>query len=196
MFDKYQNKYRIPSARLQNWDYGSNAIYFVTICTQNRVCCFGDVENGAMVLAEIGDVARQCWYNIPNHFPFVALGEFVVMPNHVHGIIVIDKPVNVETQNFASPHPNIAPLPTNFASLQPGNKFGPQSQNLASIVRGFKIGVTKFARANNIGFDWQSRYHDHVVRNDESFQRISNYIATNPQRWHDDKFYDCGSRTP
>lgn len=104
MTDKFQNKYRIPSARLQNWDYGSNAMYFVTICTAHREYYFGNIinvetpESGVstttptMELSEIGEMAYRFWTEIPNHFPFVELGEFVVMPNHVHGIIIINKP--------------------------------------------------------------------------------------------------------
>ncbi len=89
--DKFQNKYRVPSARLQNWDYGRNAAYFVTICTADREHYFGKIENEEMILSEIGKNAYECWLEIPEHFPFVKLDVHVVMPNHVHGIIVIDK---------------------------------------------------------------------------------------------------------
>lgn len=147
MSDKFQGKYRIPSTRLPNWDYGCNAMYFVTICTAHRECYFGNIvetQNLAslrsqMELSEIGKIAHRFWTEIPNHFPFVELGEFVVMPNHIHGIIIIDKQnggngdATVETQNFASLPP--PPSPQNHA-----NTFGPQSQNLASIIRGYKTG--------------------------------------------------------
>jgi len=93
MTDKFQGKYRIRSARLQNWDYGWNAMYFVTICTQGRACFFGDVVGKKMELTRIGEIAERYWNEIPQHFPFVKLDQYVVMPNHVHGIIVIDKPV-------------------------------------------------------------------------------------------------------
>ena len=102
MTEKFQNKYRISSARLQNWDYGSDAAYFVTICTQNREHYFGEIFNGVMQLSEIGEMANKFWLEIPNHFPFVELDEFVVMPNHVHGIIIINKPVSVETRHALS----------------------------------------------------------------------------------------------
>lgn len=208
MSDKFQNKYRISSTRLKNWDYGSNAIYFVTICTQNREHYFGNITDEKMQLSETGKIAQHFWVEIPNHFLFVKLGEFVVMPNHVHGIIIIDKTENndpvdcgidgdvsdgvtEETQNFASLPPPNPPNPPSSSNPPPtrGNIFGPQSQNLASIIRGYKIGVTKFARNNNIPFSWQSRFHDHIIRNNESFQRISNYIINNPVNWRDDKFY-------
>jgi len=179
MTDKYQNKYRIASARLPQWDYGWNAAYFVTICTHSREHYFGDIINGRTQLSEIGHLANKYWLEIPEHFPFVELDAFVVMPNHVHGILIINKPNDerhVETQNFAS-------LP-----FESRNKFGPQSQNLASIIRGFKIGVTKNARKILAGFAWQSRFHDHIIRNNKSFNQIQEYIISNPQNWKKDKF--------
>ncbi len=135
MSRRFQNKYRIESARLSSWNYGWNGAYFVTICTQNRELFFGEISKRKMHLSEIGRITDTCWKDIPNHFPFVHLGEFVVMPNHVHGIIIVDKPNDgtVETQDFAS-LPNLKQTPQ--------NEFGPQSKNLASIIRGFKIGVT------------------------------------------------------
>jgi len=181
MSDKYKGRYRIESARLKNWDYGWNAAYFVTICTHGREHYFGDIINGRMQLSEIGHLANKYWSEIPKHFPFVELDSFVVMPNHVHGIVIINKPNDeryVETQNFAS-------LPS-----ESRNKFGPQSKNLASIIRGFKIGVTKNARIINADFAWQSRYYDHIIRNDESLFRIRDYIKNNPLKWMKDKFYE------
>lgn len=199
--DKYQNKYRISSARAPFWDYGWNAAYFVTICTHNRVCWFGKIVEAQhsglpkqMQLSEIGKIAEQCWQEIPGHFPFVELGAFVIMPDHVHGIVIIDKPDdgrndgnenenNAETQNPAETQ--------DFASLQndtnkPKNKFGPQSKNLASIIRGFKIGVTKNARCIDPEFSWQSRYHDHIIRNGKSYDNISRYIINNPAKWNEE----------
>ncbi|CAN5544097.1 hypothetical protein BH23BAC1_BH23BAC1_45930 [soil metagenome] len=126
----YKNKYRIETARLQGWDYGSNASYFVTICTKEREHFFGEIADGKMILSELGKCADKCWQEITKHFPFVVLDEYVVMPNHIHGIVIIDKPADVETQNFASLPP---PPPS-----QSKNKFGPQSQNLGSNIRGSK----------------------------------------------------------
>jgi len=184
--DKYRNKYRIASARAQWWDYGWNGAYFVTICTHNREHFFGEIADGVMTLSAMGHIANSCWYEIPNHFPFVELGAHVIMPNHVHGIVMINKP-NVETQNFAS-LPASSPL-VPPASDKPKNQFGPQSKNLASIIRGFKIGVTQNARQIHADFAWQPRFHDHIIRNDAEYQRISNYIINNPANWQDDKLY-------
>ncbi len=104
----FKNKYRIPTFRLQKWDYSRNGYYFVTICVKNLDSVFGRFEHGKMILSDIGKIAEQCWREIPVHFPFVILDEFIIMPNHVHGIILIDNDDyidienNGETQNLAS----------------------------------------------------------------------------------------------
>jgi putative transposase len=126
--EKFRGKYRIPPARLQTWDYGSNALYFITICTKNRKHFFGEIANGQMMLSEIGRLAEKYWHEIPEHFPFVILDEFVVMPNHIHGIIEIaktngatetnDAVNNVETQNFASLQPPPPPPPPPIHSIK------------------------------------------------------------------------------
>ncbi|ASB50581.1 transposase [Alkalitalea saponilacus] len=90
MADKFQNKYRIESTRLQNWDYGWNAAYFITICTKSRVHYFGDIVNSKVNLSGIGIIAEQLWYEIVNHVKNVELDEFVVMPNHIHGILILN----------------------------------------------------------------------------------------------------------
>jgi len=104
--DKFRNKYRIPSSRKPDWDYRKQAIYFVTICTYKRTCYFGKVENGKMMLSETGKIASKHWIDIPNHFPFIELINFVVMPNHIHGLLEIhdnngdirvDPPQSVDT---------------------------------------------------------------------------------------------------
>jgi REP element-mobilizing transposase RayT len=171
--NKFQNKYKVKSARLPEYDYSTVGYYCITICTQNKKCYFGRIIGHEVQLSEIGKIARQCWVDIPIHFPHVSLDTFIIMPNHVHGIICIN---NVETQNFAS--------------LQiTKNVFGPQSKNLASIVRGYKIGVQKLATVNNIPFSWQPRFYDHVIRNKKSLQNIRQYIASNVEKWLMDEMY-------
>ena len=172
----FNNKYRVESTRLKRWDYSSPGAYFITIVTKNRACYFGNVEDGDMYLNELGEIAKQCFKKIPKHFPFISLDAFVIMPNHVHGIIIID---DVEAQNLASlvKAQNLAPLPS------PKNQFGPQSKNLASIIRGYKIGVTNYANKNNIPFQWQSLYYDHIIRNKKSLNNIRQYIVQNPVNW-------------
>ena len=103
---KFQNKYRIPSARLENWDYGANGAYFITICTDKMQHYFGEVYERKMQLNELGKLAQDLWQEITNQFPYVELGNFVIMPNHMHGILIINKSVSVETRFIASPHEN------------------------------------------------------------------------------------------
>jgi len=199
--EKFQGKYRITTFRAPWHDYRCGA-YFVTICTKDREHYFGEIRNNEngdskMYLSPIGEMADECWRAIPQHFPHVQIPLWVVMPDHIHGIVIIDD--SVETQNVASLHDNetdqtknIASLhdnetdqTQNFASLQNNkpNKFGPQSKNLASVIRGFKIGVTKFARQNNIPFAWQSRYYDRIIRDSAEMNRIAEYIKNNVAEW-------------
>lgn len=94
MSQLYQNKYRIPSSRLQHWDYRSDGAYFITSCTQNRRHYFGEIENNEMQLNTIGKLAHQYWEEIPQHFPHIELGNFIIMPNHVHGILIVNHPIS------------------------------------------------------------------------------------------------------
>ena len=211
MAEKYQNKYRIPTARLQNWDYGSDAMYFVTICTACRECYFGNIVKGEMVLSELGKIIEPEWLETfeMRQDMNLQMGEYMVMPNHFHAIISIginkyNTKYNRGAVGNADGRDAMHRVSTNVTN-ETGvadeideskpidgvykNKFGPQSKNLASILRGFKSAVTTYARINTINFDWQPRFHDHIIRNNESFQRISKYIANNPANWKDDKFF-------
>jgi putative transposase len=92
MSDKYKGKYRNESARLQNWDYGSNAAYFITICTNDREHFFGEINNNKMWISPAGAIAYVLWFEIKNHVKNIDLGEFIVMPNHIHGILILIRP--------------------------------------------------------------------------------------------------------
>ena len=174
----FKNKYRIDTTRMQNWDYGWNSAYFVTMNILNRVHSFGKISNKEMILSEIGEIAHKYWEEIPKHFPFVKLGAFVAMPDHVHGIIIIDKPDGrkITTRNSQ----NIA---NELVVKKPKNQFGPQSQNLASIIRGYKIGVTKNARKIDQNFKWQRLYYSHVIMEPVEYMRMEKYIIDNPKNW-------------
>ncbi len=210
MTDKYKNKYRISSTRLQNWNYSWNGKYFVTICTGNRHCYFGDIIDGEMNLSEIGKIADKYWAEIPEHFPFVLLDEYIIMPNHVHGIVVINKQGNIKNGNgdlngdggsvvetrhclVSTTEPTEPTEPTK-KSDKPyttiGQKrFQNQGRNtLSSIIGSYKSVVTKYARNINPGFCWQSRFHDNVIQNYKSLCRIRNYIKNNPKNWKMDRF--------
>ncbi len=179
MADKFKNKYRISSTRLKSWDYASKAAYFITICTQNREHFFGEIRNGEMILSEIGEIAINEWLKTIElrEDMNIEIGEFVVMPNHFHAIIIIGD------NNYNN---NIS----NINNRLPKNQFGPQSKNLASIIRGFKSSITTHARKmGNTKFLWQPLYHDHIIRDSQSFDRIQKYIENNPKNWKEDKFH-------
>ncbi len=180
MPDKFKDKYRIESARLKNWDYGSKANYFVTICTKNREYFFGNIRNGEMVLNDIGIIVESEWEKSFEMRPDMNLfmGEYIVMPNHFHGIIGIgDNEYNSNRESNCRD------------AMHHVSTFGPQSKNLSSIIRGFKSGVTVGARLINPDFGWQARFHDHIIRDHNSFIRISEYIKNNPRNWHGDRFH-------
>jgi REP element-mobilizing transposase RayT len=198
MAEKFQNKYRVPSARLQHWDYGWDAAYFVTICTKDRECLFGEIVNGTMNLSGIGIIADVMWYEIKNHAKNIELGEFVVMPNHVHGIIILN---GNEEKNATGGGGNgndsdgTHVETTHALSLQSKTmgqqRFQNQGKNtLSSIVGGYKSAVTKHAHRLNFDFAWQSRFHEHIIRDEKSFQTISHYIINNPSNWPTDKFFE------
>jgi len=191
MTDKFQNTYRIPSARLQSWDYGSNGLYFITICTHNRECYFGEIENGEMHLSEIGRIVEKEWLKTFDMRPDMNLqmGVFVIMPNHFHAIIIIGKNGYNQRGDGRRDAMHCVFTETN-GNDKSKNQFGPQSKNLASIIRGFKIGVTQNARKLHADFAWQTRFHDHIIRNETSFKTIQTYINENPLKWADDKFYN------
>jgi len=195
MADKFQNRYRIASTRLPNWDYGSAGAYFVTICTQGRACYFGQVANGTVQLSAIGKMANQFWYEIKNHAPSVDLGAFVVMPNHVHGIIILNPDiVTVEArhalplqQQPKQPQPPQQPITGQTAAQK---RFrNPGENTVSSIVGSYKSAVSRQAHRLGYEFAWQSRFHDHIIRDEKSFQRISTYIENNPLNWREDEQY-------
>lgn len=225
--------HRRRSIRLKGYHYAQNGAYFVTLCTHNRECLFGDIVNGTMNLNGLGNVAKQCWEDIPKHFPHVELDEWVIMPNHIHGIICIVGAKNFSPQmhemgNDLVPfHNDAAQLPNDSSQIIDGfnathlgangsygasygaNDYLPlrqhgTSKTIGSIVRGFKIGVTKWARNVGANHDlfvaknfsphriWQRNYYEHIIRNEKSLHNIREYIFNNPKNWHLDKMYFSG----
>ncbi|RED24931.1 REP element-mobilizing transposase RayT [Flavobacterium cutihirudinis] len=192
--EKFQNKYRISSIRAQWWDYGWNGAYFITICTQDRKHYFGEIQNNKMILSAAGIIADLLWHQIPTHHKNVELGDFVVMPNHIHGILIIDKKSNNIDLDFAN-DANIVQtghaLSQHALSLQnPGSqRFQNIGKNtISSIVGSYKSAVTK--HANRLGYphQWQKLFYDNIIRNNNDYQRISDYIVSNPENWTKDKF--------
>lgn len=136
-----------------------------------------------MQLSDIGKVANELWNKIPRQFPYVILDEFVVMPNHVHGLIVIDKPEHTAAMNEDAIHR----VSTGGGITGINNPM--LNQNLSRIIRWYKGRVTHSVREENRDFKWQTRFHDHIVRNQKSLDKIRNYIQNNPATWKDDKFF-------
>ena len=297
--EKFQNKYRISSTRLQQWDYRWAGAYFITICTQNREHYFGEISNGKMQLSHVGIIADILWHQIPYHSKNIELGAFVVMPNHIHGILiktqndidngdtdgvvdgdgnaVVDGNANavvngdavvngntvvdgdtvmdgdavgdgdtvgdgntvgdgdtvvygdtviVETGHALSlqssqssqsssspsspssspprprpqpqqPRPQQQRIPQRMSDRipQPPKTIGQQrfqnigKNSISAIIGSYKSAVTKHANRLKFEFQWQTRFYDHIIRNDKSFQTISNYIINNPANWRDDNFF-------
>lgn len=180
--DKYHDKYRIPSTRLRSWDYGTVAAYFITICTKNREHFFGEIRNGEMQLSEIGEIVILEWQKSVKMRPDMNLNMdiFMVMPNHIHGIICIGE----NEYNQKREDGKVQDEKNEYE-----NHFGAQYKKLASIVRGFKIAVTCQAHLFTPVFQWQERYHDYIIRSEEAYYRIEHYILNNPRNWKEDKFY-------
>ena len=191
----YLPQRKSPRAR---WHDYTGADYFVTFCTKKRELYFGDVVDGKMELSEIGKWAlTQIEQTVVIRQNDVEIPMYVVMPNHIHLIVVFNgvspcrdasnaSASNVSASNASELEiikPNISDA--RGASLQ----FGPQSGNLSSVVRGIKSAVTKYAIEHDIPFAWQSRYHDHIIRNQMEMNRIADYIENNPLRWELDRFY-------
>lgn len=197
MPDKFRHKYRIASARLKNWDYSSNGYYFITICTKNRKHFFGEIvetQNFAspqMQLSDIGSIAKKYWLEIPNHFPFVALDEFVVMPNHIHGIVVINKniiPNIVETPNLGVSTTTTTTTTTTITTTNINAKINYwKSGCVGTMINQYKRICTIQIRKNCNYFAWQPRFYDHIIRNKQSFVRIHKYIKNNTLNWKNDR---------
>jgi REP element-mobilizing transposase RayT len=165
------DKHHRRSLRLQGYDYTQEGAYFVTVCLKDRACLFGDISDGKMILNETGMMAEKHWHDIPTHFPHIELDEFVIMPNHVHGILSIITAVGAK----------------NFSPLHSKQIQGP-SKTIGSVIRGFKIGVTKWMRQNTPVYNvWQRNYYEHVIRDEDDLNRIRQYITENPLRWAEDE---------
>ena len=173
-----KNKPNRRSIRFKGYDYTSPGWYYITICTHQQECIFGNIRNGEMVLSPIGKIAQKYWLEIPDHFKHVELDEFVVMPNHIHGIIIInDNRRGVRSNAPTEPNNNINP--ENYFS-----QISPQSGTLGVIIRAYKSSVTRWCRKNNYDQSiWQRNYYEHIIRNDKELYEIRKYIINNPMKW-------------
>jgi REP element-mobilizing transposase RayT len=183
------------SIRLREYDYSQVGAYFVTICTRNWTCLLGDVVDGEMVTNHAGKAVQAIWEALPLHYPSVALDEFVIMPNHVHGVIVLDHVPNrsgVGAQFIAPPSavgaqfivPPGSQGAINRAPTADDQGTSGRPTALGEIVRGFKARSTRLLRRDRgCQSIWQRNYYEHVIRDDESLSRIRDYISQNPLHW-------------
>lgn len=156
----FRNRFRVPSTRLRGWDYRWAGIYAVTICVQGRVCCLGEVVEADVALSPFGVIVAEEWLAIPHTHPQVALDEWIVMPDHVHGILIFqgeDRPVPQD---------------------------GLPAGSLGAVVGQFKKRATKRIRLRRRPeFSWQDRFFDQILRNNEDLELYRAYIRENPGRW-------------
>ena len=193
MVGKYNpDKHRRRSIRLQGYDYSWQGAYYVTICTQNRECLFGNIQHNEMVLNQAGEMICKTWNDLSIKYPNIGIDEFIIMPNHVHGIICIVGAPLVGALSLESPM-GVA----DRAGTRPNKRAGtrPAPTTLGNVVGIFKsISTHQYAinvNANNWtpfpGKLWQRNYYDHIIRNDNELNRIREYIFNNPLQWDDDE---------
>lgn len=173
----YKNKFKTASIRLQNWDYTNPWWYFVTINAKNHQEFFGEIKNGKIIFNHLGKIAEKYWLEIPIHFPFVELDYFVFMPNHIHGILILndhcrDVACNVSTVNVNAKF----------------SRLSPKKYSLSTVIRSYKSAVTKWCNKNEILFEWQSRYFDRIIRNESELYNFRKYIELNPLKWEIEKY--------
>ena len=182
------HEHRRRSLRLKGYDYSQAGAYFVTICTQDRMCLFGDIVDGKMQLNATGRMIEQCWNAMPDHFPLMESDEFIVMPNHIHGIVVLAG--DAVGALHATPLRHATPPPSTASPASRMSKISPKSGSLAVMIRSFKSAVTK--RINEScgtagAAVWQRNYYEHIIRDDDDLARIRQYIIDNPAQWAMDR---------
>ncbi|MCQ2263652.1 MAG: transposase [Bacteroidales bacterium] len=184
-------KRKSPRAKWHTYD---GAEYFVTICTHARRYYFGNIVDGEMQLSEIGKCLKEQIENIKTYYPYAEVPLFVIMPNHLHMIVIMDAvgtrfiaPEN-ECVNTADAI-NCVPTKGEMTGGITHNSNPQVTTSLGTIIRGLKARVSRYASLHNIKFHWQSRYHDHIVRNQQEMNKIAEYIENNPLRWELDCFH-------
>jgi len=163
------------SILLKGYDYTAAGGYFVTIMAYQRDCVFGEIEAGEMHINALGRIVKECWQAIPDHFPNADVDEFVVMPNHIHGIIFLHYDMATMSTGGAR---HASPLPAR----------GTPSRSLGAIIGSFKSSVTRRAgRELNLANLWQRNYYEHIIRDQRDYERITGYIIETPRNWEHDE---------
>ena len=199
--EKFKNKFRIPSARA-TWHNYNAGTYFVTICTQNREQCFGEIitdnnEEPKMVLSEIGKFAEECIQKMETLHNDTNVPLWCIMPNHIHLII---KTNDTRMQNVETPYYDVSTKSSNIQTIKSFDHSRLKNEKMQStanhcgrvshIIARFKMTVTRFANAHSISFAWQPRFYDHIIRNTDELNRIATYIKNNIAQWESDKYHN------
>jgi REP element-mobilizing transposase RayT len=182
------NRHR-KSLRLKHYDYSRAGLYFITICTQNRECILGHIRKGEVVLNDAGKMVEKLWREIQEDFSNTVLHEYVIMPNHLHGII--------EITPAPAPIPGADSISAQMGSGRADMESAPTVANIPAMVQSFKRHTTikyiQMVKQNSLPpFHkriWQRNYWEHIIRNERSYLEISRYIANNPAKWKEDRFY-------
>ena len=193
--DKYKNRYRIPSARAAWHDYMGGA-YFVTICTKNREFYFGKIEEDEMHLSEIGRYADEQFRDVSSNYPYAVIPSYVVMPNHIHAIVIIDDHYDVcrdaihrVSETICVPESQMEMVPTQNRGGITGRSNPMLYQSLGTVIRGLKARVTHYANENEIDFAWQSRFHDRIIRDQKDMNETALYVDNNVAKWPEDEMH-------
>jgi len=210
-----QPQHNRRSIRLRNYDYGKEGMYFVTICCHNRTSLLGQIQNSQMTLNHFGSIAYEEWFKLPIRWPHLELGAFQIMPNHLHGIVVVHEPIKLLTikqhtdglntifKIFPSPCDELSLKEVKQATLQPEVAFSKfqwaARPALGQIVGAYKSIVATLCLKHHQQLHpgswmdrlWQRNFYEKTIPNAEAYENITRYIEDNPSKWKEDDFYWC-----
>ena len=187
--DKYKNRYRISSVRAAWHDYMGGA-YFVTICTKDREFYFGKIEEDEMHLSEIGRYADEQFRDVSSNYPYAVIPSYVVMPNHIHAIVIIDDHYDAcRDAIHRVSETEIQMEPTQNRGGITGRDNPMLYQSLGTVIRGLKARVTHYANEKGLDFAWQSRFHDRIIRDQDDMNETALYVDHNVAKWPDDEMH-------
>lgn len=188
----FKKKYRSQSNRLPEFDYRQGFWYYITICTKDMISYFGKIVDGKMRLNKNGRIADEFWKELPKQLS-VTLDEFVIMPNHMHGIIILEEELRrdlIHQISAESPNNNTGDF-MNEVSTDNWILMKQEGLHLGKVIRHYKAKVSRVIRMEtDKNFKWQSNYYDHIIRNQQDLERIRYYIKNNPLKWEIDKYYN------
>lgn len=177
------NIHHRKSYRLRGYDYRRKGLYFITICTKNRECFFGEIIDKEMNCTDLGKIAYQFFDEIPLHTKNAEVDVFCIMPNHVHGIIKLSGS-SLHSDNIPSKSMDSNEISNYMQAL------APKAGSISAIIRSYKSAVSRYSNQNlpDLNFEWHVRFWDHIIRNEEEYIKIYDYIINNPKNWDEDRF--------